>query len=146
MPPSFRNASPPTRRTYSEAASAVQIFESLGIPHSRIMAEEQSRNTMENAVFSMLIAMPQPGERWLLVTSSFHMPRAIGTFRAAGFPVEAYPVDWRTRGPVDLLRPFGGVVEGLERTDIATREWIGLFMYWASGRSSSLFPGPSDQR
>jgi uncharacterized SAM-binding protein YcdF (DUF218 family) len=126
----------------SEAASAVQIFESLGIPHSRVMAEEQSRNTVENAVFSMLIAMPQPGERWLLVTSGYHMPRAIGTFRRAGFPVEAYPVDWRTRGAVDLSRPFGGVVEGLERTDIATREWVGLFIYWATGRTSALFPGP----
>jgi uncharacterized SAM-binding protein YcdF (DUF218 family) len=129
-------------REGSEAAFAVQIFESLGIPHSRVTAEEQSRNTVENAVFSMLIAMPQPGERWLLVTSAFHMPRAIGTFRQAGFPVEAYPVDWRARGPVDLLRPSAGVTEGLERTDIAVREWIGLFMYWATGRSSSLFPGP----
>jgi uncharacterized SAM-binding protein YcdF (DUF218 family) len=129
-------------REGSEAPFAVQIFESLGIPHSRVTAEEQSRNTVENAVFSMLIAMPQPGERWLLVTSAFHMPRAIGTFRQAGFPVEAYPVDWRVRGPVDLLRPSAGVTEGLERTDIAVREWIGLFMYWATGRSSSLFPGP----
>jgi uncharacterized SAM-binding protein YcdF (DUF218 family) len=132
-------------REGSEAALAVQIFESLGIPHSRIMAEEQSRNTVENAVFSMLIAMPQPGERWLLVTSGYHMPRAFGTFRRAGFAVEAYPVDWRTRGLVDALRPFPGLTEGLERTDIAVREWVGLFMYWATGRSSSLFPGPGDQ-
>ena len=131
-------------REGSEAAFAVQIFESLGIPHSRLMAEEQSRNTVENAVFSMLIAMPQPGERWLLVTSAFHMPRAIGTFRQAGFPVEAYPVDWRTRGREDLLRPSAAVTEGLERTDIAVREWIGLFMYWTTGRSSALFPAPGD--
>src|ERR1700704_5575629 len=90
----------------SEAASAVRIFESLGIPHARIVAEEQSRNTVENAVFSMLLAMPQPGERWLLVTSAYHMPRAMGIFHRAGFRVEAYPVDWRTRGPQDALRPF----------------------------------------
>ena len=76
-------------------------FEALGIAHDRITAEEQSRNTIENAVFSRLLADPKPGERWLLVTSAFHMPRAIAAFRAAGFPVEAYPVDWRTRGPID---------------------------------------------
>ena len=69
-----------------------------GLPHDRVVAEEQSRNTVENAVFSRLIADPKPGERWLLVTSAYHMPRAIAAFRAAGFPVEAYPVDWRTRG------------------------------------------------
>jgi uncharacterized SAM-binding protein YcdF (DUF218 family) len=128
----------------SEAASAVRIFESLGIPHARIIAEEQSRNTVENAVFSMLLAMPRPGERWLLVTSGYHMPRAMGVFRQAGFPVEAYPVDWRTRGPRDALRPFGTLGSGLERSDTAVREWVGLLVYWLTGRSAPLFPGPLD--
>jgi uncharacterized SAM-binding protein YcdF (DUF218 family) len=133
-------------RDGSEAASAVRIFESLGIPHARILAEEQSRNTVENAVFSLLLAMPQPGERWLLVTSGYHMPRSMGVFRRAGFPVEAYPVDWRTRGSADLLRPFPTLGEGLARTDTAVREWVGLLVYWATGRSSALFPAPPDQR
>jgi uncharacterized SAM-binding protein YcdF (DUF218 family) len=126
----------------SEAEFAVRIFEDLGIPHERIIAEEQSRDTVENAVFSKLIAMPQPGERWLLLTSAYHMPRAIGTFRQAGFPVEAYPVDWRTRGSEDLLRPFATLGDGLRRTDTAVREWIGLLVYWLTGRSQSLFPAP----
>ena len=56
-------------REGSEAESAVKIFATLGIPPERILAEEQSRNTVENAVFSQLLAMPRPGERWLLVTS-----------------------------------------------------------------------------
>jgi uncharacterized SAM-binding protein YcdF (DUF218 family) len=129
-------------RDGSEAESAVRMFESLGIPHDRILAEEQSRNTVENAVFSMLLAMPQPGERWLLVTSGYHMPRSMGVFRQAGFPVEAYPVDWRTRGTPDLLRPFPTLAEGLARTDTAVREWVGLLVYWATGRSSALFPAP----
>jgi uncharacterized SAM-binding protein YcdF (DUF218 family) len=128
----------------NEAASAVRLFESLGIPQARIIAEEQSRNTVENAVFSMLLAMPQPGERWLLVTSGYHMPRAMGVFRRAGFPVEAYPVDWRTRGPQDALRPFSTLGRGLERADTAMREWVGLLVYWLTGRSAVLFPGPLD--
>jgi uncharacterized SAM-binding protein YcdF (DUF218 family) len=78
----------------------------------------------------------------LLVTSSYHMPRAMGVFRAAGFAVEAYPVDWRTRGPRDALRPFTSLAAGLERADTATREWIGLLVYWLTGRSTELFPGP----
>src|SRR5580704_10455140 len=65
-----------------EAAFAIQEFEALGIPHERITAEEQSRNTVENAVFSQLLAQPKPGEHWLLITSAYHMPRAIGVFRA----------------------------------------------------------------
>jgi uncharacterized SAM-binding protein YcdF (DUF218 family) len=129
----------------SESVWAVRIFESLGIPQARIIAEEQSRNTAENAVFSLLLAMPQPGERWLLVTSGYHMPRAIGVFRQAGFSVEAYPVDWRTRGPRDALRPFSTLGSGLERADIAVREWVGLLVYWLTGRSATLFPRPPDR-
>jgi uncharacterized SAM-binding protein YcdF (DUF218 family) len=116
-----------------EAPFAVSELEALGVAHDRITAEEQSRNTVENAVFSRLIAQPKPGERWLLVTSAFHMPRAIAVFRAAGFPVEAYPVDWRTRGPVDAARPFGSLSAGLERTDTAAHEWIGLLAYRLTG-------------
>jgi uncharacterized SAM-binding protein YcdF (DUF218 family) len=128
----------------SEAVAAVRLFESLGIPPERIIAEEQSRNTVENAVFSLLLAMPQPGERWLLVTSGYHMPRAMGIFRRAGFPVEAYPVDWRTRGPQDVVRPFTTMGSGLQRADTAAREWVGLLVYWLTGRSAALFPGPLD--
>jgi len=126
----------------AEAIFAVRQLEALGIAHDRITAEEQSRNTIENAVFSRLIANPKPGERWLLVTSAYHMPRAMGVFRAAGFPVEAYPVDWRTRGPADLVRPFSSLSDGLQRTDTAAHEWVGLFAYWITGQTTALFPAP----
>jgi uncharacterized SAM-binding protein YcdF (DUF218 family) len=125
-----------------EAPFAVRELEALGVAHNRITAEEQSRNTIENAVFSRLIAQPKPGEVWLLVTSAYHMPRAIAAFRAAGFPVEAYPVDWRTRGPIDETTLFGSLSEGLARTDTAAHEWIGLLAYWLTGRTNVLFPAP----
>jgi uncharacterized SAM-binding protein YcdF (DUF218 family) len=125
-----------------EADYAIELLESLGVAHDRVVAERESRNTIENAEFSKRIAQPKPGERWLLVTSAYHMPRAIGVFRRVGFPVEAYPVDWRTRGPIDLLLPFESVTAGLRRTDTAVHEWIGLFAYWMTGRTSELFPAP----
>jgi len=125
-----------------EAPVAIGELEALGVAHDRVIAEEQSRNTVENAVFSRLLADPKPGERWLLVTSAFHMPRAMGVFRAAGFPIEAYPVDYRTRGPADVVRPFYFLNAGLLATDTAVREWIGLLAYWVTGRTTALFPGP----
>jgi uncharacterized SAM-binding protein YcdF (DUF218 family) len=125
-----------------EAIFAVRQLEALGVAHDRITAEEQSRNTIENAMFSRLVANPKPGERWLLVTSASHMPRAMGAFRAAGFPVEAYPVDWRTRGPADFVRPFASLSDGLQRTDAAAHEWVGLFAYWLTGKTTTLFPAP----
>jgi uncharacterized SAM-binding protein YcdF (DUF218 family) len=126
----------------SEAVLARPLLESLGVAAQRIETEEASRNTYENAVFAKELLHPKPGERWLLVTSAYHMPRAVGCFRKAGFAVEPYPVDWRTAGPQDLFKPFQAVAGGLARTDVAVREWIGLLVYWLTGRSSELFPGP----
>jgi uncharacterized SAM-binding protein YcdF (DUF218 family) len=125
-----------------EAEFALRVLEGLGVARGRVIAEDRSRNTVENARFSRELVQPKPGERWLLVTSAYHMPRSIGIFRKAGFPVEAYPVDWRTRGTADTLRPFPTLAEGLRRTDTAMREWIGLLAYWLAGHSSELFPGP----
>ena len=106
------------------------------------MLESESRTTAENATFTRQLVSPKPGERWLLVTSAFHMPRSMGAFRKAGFEVEAYPVDWRSRGWSDLASPFSSLSMGLARTDTAVHEWTGLIAYWMTGRSSELFPGP----
>jgi uncharacterized SAM-binding protein YcdF (DUF218 family) len=125
-----------------EADYAAAVFERLGISRDRLVLERRSRNTRENAEFSKAIAAPKSGERWLLVTSAYHMPRSIGLFRKAGFAVQPYPVDWRVGGRADLLK-FGVVsVDGLVRVDIGIREWMGLVAYWIAGQSSEFFPGP----
>jgi uncharacterized SAM-binding protein YcdF (DUF218 family) len=126
----------------NEGDLARRLLESFGVPAQRIVLENRSRDTTENARFSKALASPQPGERWLLITSAYHMPRAIGVFRQEGFPVEAFPVDWRTRGWADVARPFPTLGEGLRRGDVAMREWVGLLMYRLSGRTSALFPAP----
>jgi uncharacterized SAM-binding protein YcdF (DUF218 family) len=124
-----------------EADFAAEIFEALGIDKKRLILERRSRNTYENATFSKALVAPKPGERWLLVTSAFHMPRAVGLFRKAGFAVEPYPVDWRVGDRVDPF-VFSQAAIGLTRTDIASREWLGLLAYRLSGRTDALFPGP----
>jgi uncharacterized SAM-binding protein YcdF (DUF218 family) len=127
----------------SEADVAGPLFVSLGVPANRILLERTSRNTAENAAFSKSMLDPKPGERWLLVTSAAHMPRAIGCFRAVGFPVEAYPVDWHTSGRIaDWLLPNAVISSGLGRLDSTVREWIGLVAYRITGRTSALFPSP----
>jgi len=126
-----------------EADFAGAVFESLGIAKSRLLMERASRNTVENAQFSKALVAPKEGERWLLVTSAFHMPRSIGLFRKAGFAVEAYPVDWRAGGRGDLFSFSNVVLDGLGRTDVAVREWMGLVAYRATGKIDDLLPGPA---
>lgn len=130
----------------SEAQGAETLLTALGVARDRLILEAKSRDTYENAAFLKEELTRQgeigPGKRWLLVTSAYHMPRAMGAFRKAGSEVEPWPVDYRTRGEADLLRPFDKVSEGLRRVDVATREWAGLLAYWLRGRSDALFPAP----
>jgi len=126
------------------ADAARAIFADLGLAEGeRLLFERKARDTWENAVLVKALAQPKAGERWLLVTSAWHMPRAIGAFRKAGFPVEPWPVDYRTASLWDALRPFEAPADGLKRFDTALREWVGLVVYRASGRTSALLPGPS---
>ncbi|RWB29848.1 YdcF family protein [Mesorhizobium sp.] len=125
-----------------DAETAPRLFAALGVTADRLILENRSRNTYENAVFTRELVTPKPGETWLLVTSAFHMPRAKALFDKAGFATVPWPVDYRTSGKegIGLFRddPFGS----LQTTSTAVREWIGLVAYWLSGRIDRLFPGP----
>jgi uncharacterized SAM-binding protein YcdF (DUF218 family) len=125
-----------------EADYAASVFERLGIAKNRLTLERRSRNTQENAEFSKVLVSPKPGERWLLVTSAFHMPRSVGVFRKAGFMVEPYPADWRTGTDWTLWAPSIFASDALAQVDIAVREWMGLAAYRISGKTSELLPGP----
>jgi uncharacterized SAM-binding protein YcdF (DUF218 family) len=125
------------------ADAARAIFGDLGLVESgRLVLETKARDTWENAVLTKALVQPKPGERWLLVTSAWHMPRSMGAFRSAGFVVEPWPVDYRTANAWDALHLFDAPSDGLKRLDTAMREWIGLVSYRVTGRSDALFPGP----
>jgi len=123
-----------------ESVFARRILEDLGVPASRIVLERRSRNTADNAVFTKQLLQPQPGQRWLLVTSAIHMPRAVGAFRKAGFPVEPVPVDYTTTDWSTIWLMPDSLLAGIDRTDVAVHEWLGLIGYRLTGRSSALFP------
>jgi uncharacterized SAM-binding protein YcdF (DUF218 family) len=131
-----------TAEPISEAEEVAKKIGDLGVDPERLIVEKQARNTFENAQFSKNLLKPEPGQRWLLVTSAWHMPRAMGCFRQAGFNVEAYPVDFRTAGTLDLLLPVSSGADGLRLMDFAAKEWVGLFAYWLSGKTNALLPGP----
>jgi uncharacterized SAM-binding protein YcdF (DUF218 family) len=130
----------------SEASGFASLLTSMGVAADRLILEANARDTYENATFLKAELEKQgllgPGSRWLLITSAYHMPRSMGVFAKVGLAVEPWPVDYRTRGPADLTRPFDKVSEGLRRVDIAAREWVGLVTYWLAGRTNALFPGP----
>jgi uncharacterized SAM-binding protein YcdF (DUF218 family) len=125
----------------SEANVMRGFLRNHGLDEARVIFEDRARNTYENAQLSKPLAAPEPGQRWLLVTSAFHMPRAVGAFRQVGWPVIPYPVDYRTTGGFGLLTvPDAG--QRWRELDHAVRNWIGLIAYWVTGRIPTLFPAP----
>ncbi len=125
----------------SEADGMSELLVQLGVPAGRIQWEAQSRTTAENAA---LVAQQTGSGPWLLVTSAFHMPRAIATFRKSGVDVIAAPTDWRIGDDSELL--LFSASANLQKVDLAAREYLGLLAYWLSGRSNELFPGPEEGR
>ncbi|MBF0093019.1 MAG: YdcF family protein [Alphaproteobacteria bacterium] len=132
----------PFRQDLKESLVTRRFMAQWGFDADRVVFEDRSRNTYENAAFAKALARPVPGERWVLITSAFHMPRAVAVFRAAGWPVIPYPVDYLTEGRL-RWRPRLNPVEGLASLWV-THEWAGLLAYRLMGRTSSLFPAPSD--
>lgn len=125
-----------------EADAARVFFDRMGMPAGRIEYERNSRNTFENARFSLKLAgntaMSKP---WVLVTSAIHMPRAIGVFRKTGWDVLAFPVDYWTDGQLEF-EPGFHPISGIGLLNQAMREWIGLVAYRILGRTADLFPAP----
>lgn len=129
------------RREVPEAHIVADFVVSQGVAPGRLMLEAQSRNTWENARLTHAMIEPKPDETWLIVTSAFHMPRAVGIFRRIGWQVMPVPVDYRTVGTVELAR--FKPLEELVLLDVALKEWCGLLAYRVIGRTSALFPGPA---
>ena len=138
----FTGGTDPSVPGLSEAAIAKRYFVSFGIAASRIVIEERSLTTEENARFTAQLLRPSPELRWLLVTNAFHMPRAMGVFRKAGFNVIPFPVGWRTHEWQEMWWPAVPATENLRRLDVAVHEWMGLSLYWLRGYSREWFAGP----
>ena len=104
--------------------------------------DEGSRDTCATPANVKRLVRPQPGEKWVVITSAIHMPRTIACFRAAGWgDVIAQPADYR----VALGSWDSGsfqVAENLVLLDEATHEWLGLAYYRLTGRTQEFFPAP----
>lgn len=128
--------------TDGEGALARSILTTIGIQPERLIIESKSRNTYENFKFTKPL-LPKAQGNYLLVTSAFHIPRAVGIARMQGVNVIPYPVDYRTNA--DELRVFDfDLFDHLKALEPAWREWIGLTVYYWTGKTSSWFPEPGE--
>ena len=114
-----------------------------GIAPERVIAEERSRSTHENAVYAKELVRPASGATWILITSAFHMPRAVASFDAVGWPAIPYPVDYKI-DPQTGLRANFNLLDGLSAGTLAGKEWAGLLGYRVMGWTRQLFPAAAE--
>jgi len=100
---------------------------------ARVIVEPDAKSTFDNARLTRRLLRPQPGERWLLVTSASHMPRAYLAFDGAGFPVIPWPV-------------FEQTGSDQAEAEQATHEILGLIGYRLLGRTRKLWPSPPPEK
>ena len=129
---------------YADARATLEFVVNQGIAPARVLLEGKSRTTRENAVYAKQLLRPALGERWVLITSAYHMPRAVGAFTAAGWEVIPFPVDFSI-DPRKDLRPYFDLVGLLNDSTLAGHEWVGLAGYRLMGWTRELFPAPSTQ-
>ena len=140
----FTGGSPnPWTPQANESEFASRVLLDMGVEKDRLLIEDKSRNTYENAVFSRALA-PDRGEgNWILVTSALHMPRSVGVFRRAGWKVLPWPVNYLTGAQTEWTNE-DVPVERLYFMSRTFHELYGLVYYRARGWSDSLFPAPDD--
>jgi uncharacterized SAM-binding protein YcdF (DUF218 family) len=137
----FTGGSPnPWNPEAREANFVAEVLKQMGVAGDRLIIEDRSRNTYENAVFSKQL-VPEGGS-WVLVTSAIHLPRAVGVFRKAGWKVIPWPSNYLTGGDEDWANEDIPVLR-LYRLSRTFHEWVGLIYYRMRGWSASLLPGPS---
>lgn len=131
----------------SEAHLIRPLLANLGMNLDRITFETKSRNTVENAQLTFKLVNPKANENWILLTSAFHMPRAVGCFRKAGWRnIIPYPVDYSTLASNEMPTLGFQFTQGLAHLNAAVHEGLGLIAYYLTGKTDEIFPAPDGGR
>lgn len=120
----------PSKPDISEAESMARAASSLGVPRRDLIVIENARNTLESAAAAWERLR---GERIILVTSAFHMKRAVGMFRKKGFLVIPAPCGYRSEERTLTVRSFIPRADCLLSSHAALAEYLSLAWYGTSG-------------
>ncbi len=113
----------------SEAAQMRDLLLLMGVPHSAMQLERQSRNTRENASYTAQLLRERGSTHILLVTSAFHMRRAVPLFEKEGLEVFAAPTDYQRLVDNSLVPGWLPAVANLSRSSDALHEIVGYWVY-----------------
>lgn len=119
-------------QSFSEAEVLKKFAMEFGLSADQILVEGTSRNTYENAVNSARLIKSHDYQHVLLITSAFHIPRALAAFHKQGIFPDTYPVDFYA---TDRITPFSFIpsADSLIEIELVIHEWVGMIMYRLQG-------------
>ena len=116
---------------------AKQFYKKIGVDINKIFFEDKSRNTYENIIYSKKIAKPKKNENWLLITSAFHMKRALFIAEKNNWKLVPYAVDFKNTKEFKLT-PNINLLSNLNSFQSGLHEWLGLVAYYLMGRTDKF--------
>ncbi len=116
-----------------EAELMRDLLEVMGVPERTILLERASRDTHQNAEYTAALLKNRGVSSILLVTSAFHMRRAMPLFSGRGLEVIPAPTDYQRVVAPPVVPPWLPAVENLGRTSYALREYVGYWVYQYRG-------------
>ena len=112
----------------TEAQDIYSILADYGVPEDKIILEDKSQNTLENALYTAIILKQLGIKEIILVSSSFHMKRATTLFRQTGLSVVPVSSGRWIRGSETSLLKFFPSAHSLSRTTSALKEYAGILL------------------
>ena len=113
------------------------FYKKMGVDINKIFFEDKSRNTHENIIYSKKIAKPKKNENWLLITSAFHMKRALLIAEKNNWKLIPYAVDFKNIKEFKLT-PNLNLLSNLNSFQSGLHEWLGLVSYYIMGRTEKF--------
>ena len=113
------------------------FYKQMGVDTNKIFFEDKSRNTHENIIYSKKIAKPKKNENWLIITSAFHMKRALFIAEKNNWKLIPYAVDFKNVKEFKLT-PNLNLLSNLNSFQSGLHEWLGLVSYYLMGRTEKF--------
>ena len=117
---------------------AKKFYESLDVNTKKIFFDKKSRNTYENIVFAKKKFNPTINDKWILITSAFHLKRATSVGEKLGWELIPYATDYKLPKKFEWKLSFN-FFNNLEYLQHSGHEWVGIIAYYLMGRSSKIF-------
>ena len=121
----------------TDSSAAKKFYKDMGLDIRKIYFENKSRNTFENILLSKNYAKPKQNENWLLISSAFHLRRAMNVADKLDWNLIAYPTDFR-QSKKFIFTFSVNLFYNLSQSNLAFREWLGLVYYYLSNKTSKI--------